>query len=120
LVEDPSAAERAAQLLKDVNLIYGVVSGVRLKFAFDWSSRKEKYDKSKSWMALGLAVGSLVFARVLATLMGGLAFEMITDLPDLEPTLVVYWLVFLLVLALLGVSAVAVVKALLHLIRVLK
>jgi F0F1-type ATP synthase membrane subunit c/vacuolar-type H+-ATPase subunit K len=115
-----STVERASNLLKEVNLIYGLISGLMLKFAFDWSSRTEKYDKPRAWLAVGLAVGSLVFAGVLATLMGGVAIESLTNDGGIEPTLVVFVMVFIVVVALTAVSLGAVVRAVVHLQRVVR
>jgi dipeptide/tripeptide permease len=120
LNSEPSIIERASALLKEVNLIYGLVSGIMLKFAFDWSGRKEKYDKTRSWLAVGLAVGSLVFSLVLLTVMGGVAVESLNSEGKFEPTLVVYWMVFLVVVVLVLTSLFALTRAVLHLLSVLR
>jgi lysylphosphatidylglycerol synthetase-like protein (DUF2156 family) len=119
LINEPSTAQRATQLLKEIDLIYGLVSGVMLKFAFDWSSQKERYDKARSWMAVGLAFGSLVFALVLATLMADVAIDAVTNLGSLEAILVVYWMVFVVVLVLVAISLVALARAVRHIRQVL-
>jgi len=119
-ISEASTVQRASDLLKEVNLIYGAVSGIMLKFAFDWSSETQKYDKARSWLAVGLAFGSLVFVGVLVTLMGDVAIKSLTNSGNVEPTLVVFFLVFLVVLALTAISLVALAKALLHLRKVLK
>lgn len=119
LISEASTVERASNLLKEVNLIYGLVSGVMLKFAFDWSSQTVKYDKNRSWLAVGLALGSSVFVGVLATLMGGIAVESLTNRGSVEPTLVVYVMVFVVILVLAAISVVALARSVVHLQRVL-
>jgi F0F1-type ATP synthase membrane subunit c/vacuolar-type H+-ATPase subunit K len=118
LISVGSTVERASNLLKEVNLIYGLVSGVMLKFAFDWSSQTAKYDKTRSWLAVGLSLGSLTFAGVLVTLMGNVAVESLTNEGSVEPTLVVYMMVFVVIIVLLAISVMALVRSLLHLRRV--
>ena len=119
LISEVSTVERASTLLKEVNLIYGLVSGIMLKFAFDWSSRRTKYDKTRSWLAVGLSFGSLTFAGVLLTLMGQVALESLTNDGSLDPTLVVFMMVFAVVAALVAISVVALIKSLANLRRVL-
>ncbi len=118
LISAGSTVERASNLLKEVNLIYGLVSGIMLKFAFDWSSQTAKYDKTRSWLAVGLSLGSLTFAGVLVTLMGNVAVESLTNDGSVEPTLVVYMMVFVVIIVLLAISVVALGRSLLHLRRV--
>jgi hypothetical protein len=112
-------ADRAANLLKDVNLIYGLVSGVMLKFVFDWSSQTERYNKGRSLMAVGLAIASLTFVLVLVALMGGVAVDSWTA-GSFEPSVIVFNMVFLVVFVLLAVACVALVRSLVHLRRVLR
>jgi hypothetical protein len=69
-------------------------------------------------MAVGLAFGALTFALVLVALMGGVAIDSLTSRGGLEPTLLVFDMVFVVVLVLLAVSAVAVVRSFAHLRRV--
>lgn len=118
LISAGSTVERASDLLKEVNLIYGLVSGIMLKFAFDWSSQTAKYDKTRSWLAVGLSLGSLAFAGVLVTLMGKVAVEALTNKGSVEPTLVVYMMVFIVIIVLLAISVAALVRSVLHLQRV--
>jgi hypothetical protein len=120
LSSDPGVAERASALLKEINLIYGVLSGVMLKFAFDWSSRTAKYNRTQAWLAVGLATGAFAFAAVLVTLMGDVAVDALDQGGAWGPTLAVFFMVFLVTVALLLISSIAFVRALRHLARVRK
>jgi hypothetical protein len=79
-----------------------------------------RYDKSRSWLAVGLAFGSLVFAGVLVTLMAGVAADSLTNDGPVEPTVVVFFMVFVVVVTLTVISLFALAKALLHLKKVLR
>jgi hypothetical protein len=120
LANSPATVERASQLLREINLLYGVVSGVMLKYSFDWSAETEKYDKSRSWLAVALALGSLLFASVLVSLMGDVAIDSMRNNGSIEPTLVIFLMVFILVIVLVAVSLVALGRAVIHLTKVLK
>lgn len=89
-----------------------------LKYSFEWSSETTKYNRGRSWLALALAVGSLVFAGVLVTLMGDVALDSLTNSGPLQPTLVVFLMVFTVVCVLAAISVVAVGRAVAHLQRV--
>jgi hypothetical protein len=120
LLSAASTVQRASDLLKEINLIYGVVSGIMLKYAFEWATERDTYNKTHSWLAVGLALGSLAFAGVLVTLMAGVAMESVTTHGTVEPTLVVFFMVFLVVVALTVISVVALVTAVAHLVTVLR
>jgi hypothetical protein len=90
-----------------------------LKFAFDWSSQTERYNKGRSLMAVGLAFSSLALALVLVALMGEVAIDSWLSDSRFEPTPLVFNMVFLVVLALAGVAIAALIRSLIHLQRVI-
>lgn len=113
-----STVDRASTLLKEINLLYGAVSGVMLKYSFGWSSETKPYDTVRSWLALVLAIGSVAFSSVLLVLMGDVALDSLRADGDVEPTLVTFDLVTLVVVGLAAVSVVAIIKALVHLVDI--
>lgn len=113
-----STVERAADLLKEINLLYGAVSGVMLKYSFEWSAEKKTFHTGRSWMALGLAVGALVFSAVLLVLLVDVALDTLRNNGRIEPTLVIFDLVTVVMLALTAVSIFAIVVAIKHLLEI--
>jgi hypothetical protein len=107
--------ERSADLLKLLTAPYGVVTGIMLKYSFDWSSQTKSFDTTRSRLAFVLAVAALGFSVTLALLFGGIAMESLTNDGDVEPTLVVHALVTLVVLGLVLVSMWAILRAVRHL-----
>jgi hypothetical protein len=113
-----SIVDRASDLLKEVNLLYGVVSGLMLKYSFEWSAEKRTFHTGRSWMALGLAVGALVFSAVLLVLLGDVALDTLRNDGAIEPTLVILDLVTVVMLVLAAASVAAIVVAVKHLLEI--
>ncbi len=113
-----STVERASDLLKVLSFPYGVVTGVMLKYSFDWSSQNKEFDTLRSWLALGLALGSLVFSGVLLILFVDVASDSLGGSREVEPTLVIFYLVTLVIAGGAAVSAAAVTVAVRHILDI--
>lgn len=113
-----STVDRASDLLREINLLYGAVSGVMLKYSFEWSAERKTFNTGRSWMALGLAVGAFVLSAVLVVLLGDVAMETLGNDGNIEPTLVIFDLVTVVILVLTAVSVAAIVVAVKHLLEI--
>jgi hypothetical protein len=107
---EPSLSAQADALLGNLNFLYGVASGFLLKYAFDWSGKRNRaeFAANRVGMALLMALGALVLAAVLVTLMWDVATAALGADGPVDPTLAIFvftWLV-MIVLALVSVFAV--------------
>lgn len=101
----PAAAliDRASDLLKDINLLYGLASGVLLKYSFDHSHKWDKFQRGEVLAAAGAALGAAILAFVLVALMGPIAWDAMRG-DTIDGTLVIFVLTFAVMVGLALVS----------------
>jgi len=110
-----STVDHASDLLKVVSLPWAVLTGLAMRYSFEWSSQDKEFDTLRSWLALGLAGASLAMSCVLAALFGVVAIKSFVNHGNVQPVLVVFDLLTTAILAAVGVSIYAVVRAARHL-----
>lgn len=98
-----SLVDQASNLLKEINLLYGLASGVLLKYAFDHSHNWQKFNRGEVLTAAGAAAGAAVLAFVLVALMAPIAWDALRG-DSLEGTLVIFVLTFAVMVGLAVVS----------------
>jgi O-antigen/teichoic acid export membrane protein len=90
---DASLPEQASVMLRDVNFLYGVVSGLLLKYSFEWSRNRTEFKRNEVLLSLAMGVGALVLALVLVAVMAEVA------VPALEAGGTVHYVLVLFVFA---------------------
>lgn len=108
---EPGLAAQADALLGDLNFLYGVASGFLLKYAFDWTGNRQQFVRDRVLMALLMALGALVLALVLVTLMWDIAMGALGGSGSMHPTLVIFVFTWLVMLVLVCVAVFAVYRA---------